>query len=120
MKVLAQLTELVIAQCSEMGWEKRGERFYFYDAVWEDGRCVKRYRGAGLAGNAAAKQFASKADHRAAKDLDYMKFANGIEDGEAMFADASRQANVLMEAALLADNCYQASHTWRRRRRNGS
>ena len=101
-----------------MGFELRRGRYYYYDAVWEDGRCVKRYCGSGFASKAAAQQASARADRRALNNIAFMKFAQRIEDGEAMFTDAVQQAQVLMEAGLLADGCYQASHTWRRRRNN--
>ena len=107
--------ELSIAQ---MGWEKRKGRFYYYDAAWEDGRCVKRYRGTGLAGKAAAEQAAMRADRRALENIVFMKLSQRLEEAEALFTKTSLEADKLMKAGLLADDCYQASHTWRRRRQH--
>ena len=101
-----------------MGWELRKGKQYYYAATWEDGRCVKRYCGSGFSGKAAAQRANARADRRTAQTIDFMKFAERIKEGETLFADARRQADNLLEAVLLADGCYQASHTWRRRRTN--
>jgi len=101
-----------------MPWELRKGRLYFYEATWENGRCVKRYCGTGLAGKAAAEKVALRAERKALERITYMKLMDSIKAAEMLYADARRQADKLMEAGLLADGCYQASHTWRRRRQN--
>ena len=101
-----------------MGWERRKGQLYYYESAWEDGRCVKIYRGAGLAGKLAADNVAARAERKTLDGITFMRFVQKIEAAEILFVDARRQAGNLMEASLLADDCYQASHTWRRRRRN--
>ena len=100
-----------------MAWERRKGRLYFYEATWENGRCVKIYRGTGTAGKAAAEKATAKAERKVLDSIAFMRFAKSLETAEVLFADARELAGDMMEASLLADNCYRASHVWRRRRR---
>ena len=100
-----------------MAYETRKGRLYYYSAHWEDGRCVKRYHGSGGAARAAADMVAARGQQRVLDGLAALRFSESIDAAERLYAEVSQRAGQLMELSLLADNCYQASHTWRRRRR---
>ena len=102
-----------------MAWESRGSRRYFYEAAWVDGRCVKRYVGSGIAAKTAADRVAAKASQRAMEATEALKFQKAIDPAERLFATAAQHAESAFESGMLSLDCYQASHTWRRRRQNG-
>jgi len=81
-----------------------------------DGSCRKIYRGSGFAGKAAADKAAAKGERKALQSIAVAKLVDTIAAAERLFSGATHEANSLMEAGLLANDCYQASYAWRRRR----
>ena len=99
-----------------MGWERRRGRLYYYESRWQDGAVIRKYKGSGAAGKAAADAVAARALKRASDRLEVMHFKSNIEEVESTAKRLSSMAECLMAARLFADGFYLASYTWRKRK----
>ena len=99
-----------------MGWETRKGRKYYYECRWQDGRSVREYKGNGAAARVAAAAAVARKEKRAIARLEVMRFKSDMAEVESTARKLSDLVERLMAARLLADEFYQASHTWRKRR----
>ena len=76
-----------------MGWERRGNRDYFYTAERVNGRVVKRYVGGGAVAELAARMDAVQREIA----------ATAAEDNRLARADADAVADALAPLDALAD-----------------
>ena len=100
-----------------MGWEKRGNRDYFYTAERVNGRVVKRYVGTGRVAELTAQLDAIKFD-RAATDAENARQARADVDSlTAMLDPLHDLADAMTAAALLAAGFHRHHRgPWRKRR----
>ena len=100
-----------------MGWERRGNREYYYQAERVGGRVVKRYTGSGRISELAAQldgiERMKKEADREMRRLEREE----IEALDAPLAELNELANLLVRAALLAAGLRQHHRgEWRRPR----
>jgi hypothetical protein len=100
-----------------MGWEPRGNKFYYFRYGKLNGRVTRQYLGAGaVAELAAAADALRRADRRAAAEVRRAEQARWAE-ATAPLLELSRAVDVVVRAALLAAGYRQHSRSsWRRRR----
>ncbi|MDA8563845.1 hypothetical protein N9L06_05270 [Mariniblastus sp.] len=100
-----------------MAWELRRGKRYYYQSVYVDGRAVKKYVGRGDRAEELAGDVEIRAAQRKECDDEAMAYREATKEAERQTADVCSMAMSLLEARLLADGYYQASYTWRRRKR---
>ena len=100
-----------------MGWEKRGNRDYFYTAERVNGRVVKRYVGAGRVAELAAQLEALTRDQTATVDEDTRRAWAELDALAAALGPLHELADSLTAAALVAAGFHRHHRgPWRKRR----
>lgn len=99
--------------------ERNGRR-YAYEARWVDGRCVKKYRGAGTQAENAARIDAEARIRRDVEQQEWARKWSAIESAQRPLDALCEQTKVLTSAVLvLAGFYFHKGYTWRRRSSNG-
>lgn len=101
-----------------MAWEtrKRGGRYYTRSRK-VDGRVVREYIGAGVAGDLAAAQDERKRARRVNENAARRRELARDFDHDAIMRDYFRKVDMLLQDALKAAGYYQHQRgEWRRRR----
>jgi hypothetical protein len=94
-----------------MAWERRRNgRLYFYRARRIGGRVVKRYVGAGKAGEMAARMDAE----RRAERSEEMQWRQQFDLASRMLATLGEECDDLARSALAEAGLYQHHREWRR------
>jgi hypothetical protein len=99
-----------------MGWESRGNGWFYYTKHRERGRVVSRYLGRGLLGKCASvlaeQEHAQRAAWRAQHDAERTKHTAG----DALARESEAEAHQLTRLLLLASGHHRHKGTWRKRR----
>jgi hypothetical protein len=99
-----------------MGWEPRGNGFYYFRYRKVNSRVVREYVGAGaVAELAAAADALRRADQRAALEARRAEEASW-QAALAPLMELSRVADLMARAALLAGGYHRHARTWRKKR----
>ena len=100
-----------------MAWEHRGDRTYYYRSRKVAGRVVKEYIGAGPTAALIAAHDEAERERRIEQREQAREDARRLAELAAQYETASRAADALTAAALLAAGYRQhARGTWRKRR----
>lgn len=98
-----------------MGWEKRGNRLYYYRPRKVRGRVVREYVGAGVVGRFAELVDEQARDERESREAACRAERERLEQLDAPLVAYSRAVDVLLTDALIEAGCYQHHREWRRR-----
>ena len=99
-----------------MGWEPRGNKFYYFRYRKLNGRVTRQYLGAGaVAELAAAADALRRADRKAASEARRAEQASW-QAALAPLMELSRVADLMARAALLAGGYHRHARTWRKKR----
>ena len=100
-----------------MGWQQRGEKRYYYRSVWQDGRSVCTYLGAGDVAELAATADALR---RVQREIDARRWQQEQERraaAEALLIELCEQSDRLVRGTLLVAGFQQhARGSWRFKR----
>ena len=100
-----------------MGWQQRGEKRYYYRSVWQDGRSVCTYLGAGDVAELAA---AADALRRVQREIDARRWRQEQERraaAEALLIQLCELADRLVRGTLVVAGFQQhARGSWRFKR----
>ena len=97
-----------------MGWEKRHRRNYFYRAVRDGDRVRKRYFGAGIAGELAARTDALRRAERRAQKEAWRAAEADCDAAEESLRLLDEGCNLVMEAVLYSLGFHRPTrHAWR-------
>ncbi len=99
-----------------MGWETRGNREYYYEKEWIDGKCVSKYRGTGelavLIGQLERGRRLERRQDRAAEAR--KRVSAGSIDSE--IDQLSKLNKSLVDALFLINGYHQHKRQWRKKR----
>jgi hypothetical protein len=96
-----------------VGWQKRGDRSYYYLAVREDGRQRNYYLGKGPPAElAAAKLEQTKASKDRAR-AELCTIQEKLRGLDVLIDTVDRGATKLLEATILAAGYYKSHRRWR-------
>ena len=100
-----------------MGWQQRGEKRYYYRSVWQDGRSVCTYLGAGDVAELAA---AADALRRVQREIDGRRWQQEQERqaaADALLIELCEQSDRHVRATLLVAGFHQHTRgAWRFKR----
>jgi hypothetical protein len=100
-----------------MGWERRGNRLYFYAATRVGDRVVKRYVGAGEVAELAARLDALGHDERDSEADARRRAREELAELDAALAPLDELADAAVAAALVAAGFHRHHRgPWRKRR----
>jgi hypothetical protein len=99
-----------------MGWETRGNREYYYEKEWIDGKCVSKYRGTGeltvLIGQLERGRRLERRRDRAVEAG--KRLSEGAIDAE--LDQLSKLNKSLVDALFLINGYHQHKRQWRKKR----
>lgn len=100
-----------------MGWERRGNRSYYYRATKANGRVVKQYVGAGpLAGLVAAQDDEARAERATAAESQRVE-RNRFAGIDRTVTGIDETIEALLRTCLVVSGYHQHRRgEWRRRR----
>ena len=99
-----------------MGWEPRGNKFYYFRYGKLNGRVTRQYLGAGaVAELAAAADALRRADRKAASEARRAEQASW-RAALAPLMELSRVADLMARIALLGGGYHRHARTWRKKR----
>ena len=97
-----------------MGWEKHGEKTYFYRSFRCEGKVRKIYYGAGDTGKLASAVDARNRAQREKEQKTKRTRTEQLVAAQILAQKLDRMANLLASAALLAASFHRPKrHTWR-------
>ena len=99
-----------------MAWEERGGGRYYYRTRWVNGRPVKEYVGAGLAGRLASESDRIDRERREARAVEERRERDKLEALAAPVLELSEAAEMLARAHLIAAGVHRHKGEWRRGR----
>lgn len=99
-----------------MGWLRRGERRYFYEAVWVGGRAENVYLGRCPEAEAASAEVLQRRREREERRPDLQSLRDGHSALAAPLAALDEAAELLARACLVAAGLHEHHRMWRRRR----
>jgi hypothetical protein len=99
-----------------MGWETRGNREYYYEKEWIDGKCVSKYRGTGeLAVLIGQLERGRRLERRRDRAVEARKRVSaGAVDNE--IDQLSKLNKSLVDALFLINGYHQHKRQWRKKR----
>jgi hypothetical protein len=98
-----------------MGWERHGERQYYYRSVRRGGRVTKVYCGGGALGRIAAELDARRREEREAGRAALGAERVRVEEAQALSRRLDRECGLLTEAVLLVSGFHRPNRVqWRR------
>jgi hypothetical protein len=98
-----------------MGWEKRNGRRYFYRGVRVGDRVRKRYFGAGIAGELAARMDALRRAERKAQKEAWEAAAAELDAAEEPLRILDEGCELVIEGVLYSLGFHRPTrHAWRR------
>ena len=99
-----------------MGWETRGNREYYYEKEWIDGKCVSKYRGTGeLAVLIGQLERGRRLERRRDRYIEAQKrAAESVLDQQ--IAELSEINKNLVDALYLINGYHQHKRQWRKKR----
>ena len=103
----------------EMAWEQRRRSRVYYQATWQNGRCVKRYVGPGAAGEDQARRDDARRGERAAQGVAFRDHLIRLEAADRALTDFGGMVELLVRAALLLSGLHHHRGAWREWRRYG-
>lgn len=98
-----------------MGWHRRGNGSYFYRSIREGVRVYKVYFGQGEDALALARQIEKRRQDRLAEKAAHQQEMTQVAAAEQSLRELQALADLLLNAVLLASNCYKHHGQWRRR-----
>jgi hypothetical protein len=100
-----------------MPWDQRGQKRYYYRYSWQNGRAVRIYCGTGEIAELAATADALLQIKKEAEARQWRQEQERRETADALLEELSKQADLLVRAALLTAGFRQHDRgAWRRKR----
>lgn len=99
-----------------MGWEKRGEREYFYRKVRIGGRVRSEYIGTGETATLIAKYAAILREQRGLEAWEHNRQRAEQAEIDGQIAELQEIVSLLTKAVLLTEGYHTHKRQWRRRR----
>jgi hypothetical protein len=99
-----------------MGWETRGNREYYYEKEWIDGKCVSTYRGSGeIASLIGQLELGRRLERRRERDIEMQRRAAERAIDEQI-NELSELNKSLLDALFLINGYHQHKRQWRKKR----
>ena len=99
-----------------MGWERRGNKRFYYKSVREGSRVRRQYFGCGPRAQQAAAHAAMEKSRRVADRAELKRLQALLEAPERLATELDECINVLVEAALYGAGLHCRKGEWRRKR----